>query len=110
MSLIEPFDFQASKQSVDFQTTLIPTDQDYYFDKDLLTKIITNLINNAFKYHQKNTPIHFRAEVQQQQLLIQISNTNTQLKESDLKKVFDRFIKKTAFTVVAVSAWLWSKT
>lgn len=97
VSLIEPFDFQASKQSVDFQTTLIPTDQDYYFDKDLLTKIITNLINNAFKYHQKNTPIHFRAEVQQQQLLIQISNTNTQLKESDLKKVFDRFYQKNSF-------------
>lgn len=93
-NLVEPFEFQAKESNVDFEVEIIPTKESFFYDKDIFTKIITNLLNNAFKYHEKDTPIFFHSQVKDNRLYVEVSNKNSQIKESDLKKMFERFYQK----------------
>lgn len=95
-SLIESFEFQAKENSIDFEVEILPGGDTYFFDKDIFTKIVTNLLGNAFKYHDKGSPISFHASIKNRQLCFEVSNDNSQLMEGDVKKLFDRFYQKNA--------------
>ncbi|HZH69019.1 MAG TPA: response regulator, partial [Flavobacteriaceae bacterium] len=97
-SLVEPFEFQAKENNIQFEAAIKPTDESFFYDKDIFTKTITNLLNNAFKYHDLNTPILFHSHIKDNQLHFEVSNINSQIKESELKKIFERFYQKNSST------------
>jgi len=92
--IIEPFDFQAKENQLDFSYTIEKTTDNHLFDKDVIEKIVTNLISNAFKYSSKNEAIRFRAAVENSNLKIVVSNANSEIKKEDLPKIFERFYQR----------------
>ncbi len=93
-NLLEPFQFQAKESKVHFEAVIKTGEAYRYFDKDIFTKIITNLLSNAFKYHEKGTLISFHSFIKDQTFHFEVSNNDSQLKENDLKKMFERFFQK----------------
>jgi signal transduction histidine kinase/DNA-binding response OmpR family regulator/ligand-binding sensor domain-containing protein len=60
-------------------------------DRSCLTKILTNLISNAFKYTPKNGKIAVDISQNTDFMTISVSNTGKGIKEKDLPFVFDRY-------------------
>ena len=93
-SIIEPFDFEAKENQINFEYSIEKTNQHHYFDKDIIEKIVTNLLSNAFKYTPANELITFTSTIQNDVLQLRISNKNNELKKEDLSKLFERFYQK----------------
>lgn len=60
-------------------------------DSSCLTKIVTNLISNAFKYTFERGDISVELYTRDNDLLIIVSNTGKGIKEENLAKIFDRY-------------------
>lgn len=60
-------------------------------DISCLSKIVNNLISNAFKYTPENGTITVMQTVENDQLCIRVSNTGKGIKAADLTKIFDRY-------------------
>ena len=93
-SIVEPFTFQSKETGTHFKVALPKTQKNHFFDKDVIEKITTNLLSNAFKYTPKNENIHLNALIENETLTITISNTGSQLIKEDLAHLFERFYQK----------------
>jgi len=92
-SIIEPFEYQAKEHSISFISNIEKTGNQY-FDKDVIEKIVTNLLSNALKYTVNKQPVYFSGTIEKKQLHLRISNSGTDLKKEDLPKLFERFYQK----------------
>ncbi|WP_175288747.1 response regulator [Flagellimonas eckloniae] len=88
--LVEPFSYQSARKNLTFNTNINLPDQ-AWFDRDLVEKIVGNLLSNALKYSDKNGNIDFKAEVVNDEVRISVINENENLTEKELPKLFDRF-------------------
>jgi signal transduction histidine kinase/DNA-binding response OmpR family regulator len=93
-SIIEPFQFQSKENGIHFASTIQKTIENNAFDKDVIEKIVTNLVSNAFKYSPKNEQITFASSVENSMLKLVVSNTGSDVKKEDLSKLFERFYQK----------------
>ncbi|PWI28928.1 hybrid sensor histidine kinase/response regulator [Flavobacteriaceae bacterium LYZ1037] len=89
-SLGASFEYQAAQQKIDYILT-IETFKDAWFDRDVIEKIVTNLLSNAFKYTPKQGCILFKASAVNNHLQILVENNGIQLTEVQLENIFDRF-------------------
>ncbi len=60
-------------------------------DVSCLSKIVNNLISNAFKYTPENGTIKVEQSRKEGQLCIRVSNTGKGIKEAELPRIFDRY-------------------
>lgn len=88
--LIEPFSYQSARKNLTFNS-IIKLPDEAWFDRDLVEKIVSNLLSNALKYSDKNGSIDFKAEVIEDEACISIVNENKNLTEKELPRLFDRF-------------------
>ena len=88
--LIEPFQYQADQKGILLETT-IQIDNEVWFDRDVVEKIVSNLLSNALKYNQNKGAIGFKAVQVKQQLIITTTNENRNLTAKELPQLFDRF-------------------
>lgn len=93
-SIIESFEFQAKENKITFKSEIQKTATIYHYDKDVIEKICTNLLSNAFKYTSINEKIHFHSKIENETILLQVSNSGTNLKTEDLPKLFERFYQE----------------
>jgi signal transduction histidine kinase/DNA-binding response OmpR family regulator len=93
-TLVEPFQFQSKEKGINFTSNIQKTNENNAFDKDVIEKIVTNLISNAFKYAPQNESINFTSSVQNSNLKLVVSNTGSDVKKEDLPKLFERFYQK----------------
>lgn len=93
-AITEPFAFQAQEKGISFISNIEKTDGMQYFDKDVIEKIVTNLLSNAFKYTAEKQPVYFSGTVENDQLHLRISNSGNNLTKEDLPKLFERFYQK----------------
>tara|TARA_R110002049_G_C9120355_1_gene558315 strand:- start:305 stop:1882 length:1578 start_codon:yes stop_codon:yes gene_type:complete len=88
--LVEPFSYQSDRKGLTFKSAINLPDE-AWFDRDLIEKIISNLLSNALKYSDQNGNIDFRAEVLNGEVCISVTNENSNLTENELPTLFDRF-------------------
>ncbi|TAI48526.1 response regulator [Flagellimonas allohymeniacidonis] len=88
--LIEPFRYQAKKKDVTFND-IIDIQNEVWFDRDVVDKIVANLLSNALKYNQNKEKIVFKAVAKNQELILTTINGNDDLTEKELPLLFDRF-------------------
>jgi len=93
-SIIEPFEYQAKENNIAFKYSIEKNNNNHYFDKDVIEKIVTNLVSNAFKYSIEKEKISFTSSIENTQLQLVVSNTGTQLKKQELPELFQRFYQK----------------
>lgn len=89
--LLEAFVLRAQNEKKDFIVDVEATDKLHVFDKDILTKIIYNLLSNAFKYSDDDASITFSSKIFNEKLYITVSNKNYQFNTNEILKIFNRF-------------------
>lgn len=66
-----------------------------WFDKDILEKVLNNLLSNALKFTNRNGLITLSVKVNNipgtESIIITVSDTGIGIEENELDKVFDRF-------------------
>jgi len=91
---IEPFVFQAKENGIKFSPSIQKTTENHSFDKDIIEKITTNLVTNAFKYTPKGESITLTSEIINSNIKLKVSNSGSDVKKEDLPKLFERFYQK----------------
>lgn len=92
-SMIEPFAFRAKEKGSNFITNIGALGQ-RHFDRDVLSKIVSNLLMNAFKHSDTSQPVYFSAAVERDQLNMRFTNSGTDLKRDEVPRLFERFYQK----------------
>ena len=62
-------------------------------DKDLITQVFVNLINNAIKYSPEGTTIRVRVEEKAVDLCISIEDEGIGIPASQVEKIFDKYFR-----------------
>lgn len=62
-------------------------------DKDLITQVFVNLINNAVKYSPEGTTITIRAEEQAVDLVVSIEDEGIGIPEAQVEKIFEKYFR-----------------
>lgn len=62
-------------------------------DRDAITRVMTNLIENAIKFTDYEGTLRISTEVQQQEVIISVYNSGCGISEDDKKLIFERFYK-----------------
>lgn len=95
--LATSFRYKADEKAIDYQIGIEGIDTAWY-DEDALEKIVTNLLNNAFKYCPPGGAVSFDAEGTDKGVIIAVRNTVQGLAEEDLEQLFNRFYQKDEFS------------
>ncbi len=91
-ALLSSFSYQAEKHQQTFNYRSSISNAHFWFDADVLEKIICNLISNAIKYSPINAEIKIDINVsEEKQLEFSIQNSGVQLTETELNHIFSRF-------------------
>ena len=64
-----------------------------YIDPDALTRVLTNLIDNAARYSRPGTPITIAATEQAGEIEIQVRDEGPGLRQEEAERVFERFYR-----------------
>ncbi len=91
--LCDSFVYRAKEKNIKFHQNF-SCDKQVFMDKEILKKIISNLLSNAFKYTPENGEISCNLTCQNNKLQIEIINTGEGLTPDELKKIFFRFYQK----------------
>ncbi|MEZ4803523.1 MAG: response regulator [Gelidibacter sp.] len=89
-SIANSFEHNASEQSIDYNITIGQLGHRIY-DNDVIEKIITNLLSNAFKYTPENGKIIFEAKPEPQGVRLFVKNTTEELTKEQVQQIFNRF-------------------
>jgi len=65
----------------------------FWGDNTLLTQLVVNLLDNAFKYAQEGTPIVLTIKQSENKLHIGIFNKTENIESQKLKNIFDKFYR-----------------
>ncbi|WP_130735106.1 response regulator [Flavobacterium sp. J27] len=93
-SITEPFDFQAKENNINFEINIEKNTTNHYFDKDVVEKIVTNILSNAFKYTPTGQKIEFYSSIENKKLKLTISNAGVSIKKEEINQLFERFYQK----------------
>ncbi|MDD3036407.1 hybrid sensor histidine kinase/response regulator transcription factor [Bacteroides sp.] len=89
-TIAESFGELVESRGIDYRLQL-EENVNWNTDTSCLSKIVSNLISNAFKYTPENGSIVVELFVEGGQLYFRISNTGKGIKKADLTKIFDRY-------------------
>lgn len=89
-SIVDSFTELAESRGIDYRSD-IEADVHWNSDQSCFTKILTNLLSNAFKYTPDGGKVELFVSLQNDLLDILVSNTGKGIKEEDIPFVFDRY-------------------
>lgn len=88
---LSSFKYQAEVKNLDFISSIDISGQESWFDRDVLEKIVTNLVGNAVKYTPEGHKISVLAEIKNKLLQLKVKNTGVTLTKEELANIFSRF-------------------
>jgi len=89
---VEPFELLAHEREIKLvKSHEIGTVSFGYIDLDKLSKIITNLLSNAFKFTPKGGRIQYQSVVDEKFLTLTITDSGIGIPPEQLVSIFDRF-------------------
>lgn len=62
-------------------------------DRDRIEEVLTNLLENAFKYSDPGTEIRVRAETRENEMWITVNDHGKGIDAQDLQRIFDKFYR-----------------
>ena len=89
-SIAESFEELAENKEMNYQLHISP-DIEWNTDISCFSKIVNNLISNAFKYTPEEGNITIGLKVENQLLTLNISNSGKGIAKENLAKIFDRY-------------------
>ncbi|TWO32028.1 response regulator [Seonamhaeicola sediminis] len=88
--LISAFKYQVQEKEIKLKTKVQEL-KNVWFDRDIIEKIIVNLLANAVKYTPKKGFINFNTTLQDNYVVITIINNGSTINSNDINKLFTRF-------------------
>lgn len=82
------------EKNIDIDTIFDKEDIFVWADKDRIVQVLSNLLDNAIKFVDKNGSILFKLEENGQLLNISIEDNGSGIKDEDLNRIFERFYKQ----------------
>jgi len=92
------FEGIAATKKIHYDFVIDVNDSKLIFDLDKLTKILFNLISNAFKYTPDGGDIFVFIEQQHDELVLKVHDTGCGILPKDLSRIFDRFYQSSEST------------
>ncbi|NJB71577.1 ligand-binding sensor domain-containing protein/signal transduction histidine kinase/DNA-binding response OmpR family regulator [Saonia flava] len=89
-TIAQSFEYQTSIKNMKYYVEIESLEQVWY-DADIVEKITTNLLSNAFKYSTKNGSCTFSVTKSENFARIKVSNTAINASKLNLDKLFTRF-------------------
>jgi signal transduction histidine kinase/DNA-binding response OmpR family regulator len=89
--LANAFESMAEQGNIRYEIAIPQTPVTAWFDRDKLEKITANLLSNAFKHTPPGGVVSLRADVQNNRLQIEVTDTGGGIPVEALNKIFDRF-------------------
>lgn len=62
-------------------------------NKDMIIRVLINLISNGIKYSEENSIISIKNEIVDNEVIISIENSNAFIDESEIKNIFEPFYR-----------------
>ncbi|HGI5213287.1 TPA: two-component system sensor histidine kinase KdpD [Providencia alcalifaciens] len=87
-SAVRILDYTLNSHPLDID---IPADLLLYCDGNLIERVLINLLENAIKYSDNDTPIGIRASIEAQQVHIEIWDASNAIPDGQEKTIFDKF-------------------
>ena len=84
------FQHIANQKSIQY-TIDVAEMKNVWFDHDIIEKITTNLLQNAFKYTPKEGKVVCTASIADSRLLLRVENSGQHLSKEQLETIFNRF-------------------
>ncbi len=92
-SIVNSFEYQAKEKGLLFKTAIAPTGIRRY-DEDIIEKIVTNLLSNAFKYTPQKGRCNVCLEATKSRITLLVKNTVKEHLSIHPEKLFDRFYQE----------------
>jgi len=89
--IISPFEYLAQKKNITFTYAVTSHQPMVWYDRDVIEKLITNLVSNAIKFTPDGGTIQCASKIEASKLFFEIRNTGQGLTAEELDRVFDRF-------------------
>lgn len=94
VEMIEPLQVLAAQKNCQIQVIRPNNELLLYADNDLLKQVITNLVSNAIKFLDKETPqIIIRIYVENQEIITEIEDNGKGIEDDLTDKIFDKFFQ-----------------
>ncbi|GAA4269676.1 hybrid sensor histidine kinase/response regulator transcription factor [Hyunsoonleella aestuarii] len=88
--LISAFKYQIKEKELKFKVKVDNIDN-VWFDRDIIEKIVVNLLANAVKYTPEKGFINFNTNLQDTHIVITIVNNGNTIKSEEINNLFTRF-------------------
>lgn len=86
------FRLMAQNQAIDLTLTLAEGLEPFDFDSGKVTKVVTNLLSNAFKYTPKGGYVHVEVLQEGDALVrVNVKDSGKGVEDKDKRRIFDRF-------------------
>ena len=64
-----------------------------YADKDAISRVVTNILDNALKFSDPNTVLDIKVFTKENKAFVAITNDGMGIEQKDINHVFERFYK-----------------
>ncbi|MBP3775431.1 MAG: response regulator [Prevotella sp.] len=87
------FQLKADKEHIQFSFQSYVEHVDTFFDKDKMTKIMMNLLSNAFKFTEAGGSVTVGVDIADRQVVVTVADTGVGIPDADKERIFDRFFQ-----------------
>ncbi len=92
-TIASSFEYKAETKKIDYTVTIASISGAWY-DEDVIEKLVTNILSNAFKYCPDQGICEFIVTRNDDNVLISTKNTTENLSELQIENLFTRFYQK----------------
>ncbi|MFC5045283.1 response regulator [Aquimarina hainanensis] len=90
-SIADSFHYLAQQKDLNYLIYIHPTDQETWFDADIIEKVVANLLSNAIKYTPESGSVICNVHIKSGELYFSVKNTGKGISKKEQSKIFDRF-------------------
>ncbi|WP_370830887.1 sensor histidine kinase [Clostridium sp.] len=84
---------RAEREGKEFSITIDKNVGKGYFDENRLKQVLSNIIDNAFKFTEENGKIRLNTKVEEEYLVFRVKDNGSGISSKDLPRVKDKFYK-----------------
>lgn len=92
-AVIDRCKFEATKKDIEIHLQILGEMPRVFAEASSIERILTNLINNAIKYTNKNGYISIFANYLNDEIYVKVSDNGIGIAEENLPRIFDRFFR-----------------
>lgn len=64
---------------------------EFSFDRDIIRRVISNLLDNALKFSPEGSTITIASRLEEEKVFVSVHNSGPEIKKADREKIFEKF-------------------